>query len=101
MHFHSDRFVLAPTDLGNLLGCRHLASLDLAAAHGEHPTGLHRRCAIPLDGRGLGRSQPGRSAVAAAIAPFCGVPTPFLTSGSPHLPVGPHAGPAPSPRSLP
>ena len=35
MHLHSDRLILAPTDLGNFLGCRHLASLDLTAAHGE------------------------------------------------------------------
>ena len=31
----SDRLLLAPTDLGNFLSCRHLVSLDLAAARGE------------------------------------------------------------------
>ena len=31
----ADRLVLAPTDLGNFLSCRHLVSLDLAAARGE------------------------------------------------------------------
>ena len=31
----SDQLVLAPTDLGNFLSCRHLISLDLAAARGE------------------------------------------------------------------
>jgi len=30
-----DALVLAPTDLGNFLGCRHLATLDLRAARGE------------------------------------------------------------------
>ena len=31
----TDQLVLAPTDLGNFLSCRHLVSLDLAAARGE------------------------------------------------------------------
>ena len=31
----ADQLVLAPTDLGNFLSCRHLISLDLAAARGE------------------------------------------------------------------
>ena len=31
----ADRLVLAPTDLGNFLSCRHLVSLDLAATQGE------------------------------------------------------------------
>ena len=35
MRHVSDRLVLAPTDLGNFLSCRHLVSLDLAAARGE------------------------------------------------------------------
>ena len=35
MQLLSRQLVLAPTDLGNFLGCRHLVSLDRAAAHGE------------------------------------------------------------------
>ena len=35
MKLLSRQLLLAPTDLGNFLGCRHLASLDLAAAHGQ------------------------------------------------------------------
>ena len=35
MKYLSDKFVLAPTDLSNFLGCRHLVSLDLDAARGE------------------------------------------------------------------
>ena len=31
----TDQLVLAPTDLGKFLSCRHLVSLDLAAARGE------------------------------------------------------------------
>ena len=35
MKLVANQLVLAPTDLGNLLGCRHLTSLDRAAARGE------------------------------------------------------------------
>ena len=35
MKLVADQFVLAPTDLRNFLGCRHLTSLDAAAARGE------------------------------------------------------------------
>ena len=35
MRQHEDQLILAPTDLGNFLSCRHLISLDLAAARGE------------------------------------------------------------------
>ena len=35
MHQTSEGLSLAPTDLGNFLGCRHLAVLDLAAARGS------------------------------------------------------------------
>ena len=31
----SDQLILAPTDLSNFLGCRHLVSLDLRAARGQ------------------------------------------------------------------
>ena len=36
MRQHEDQLVLAPTGLGNFLSCRHLISLDLAAARGEN-----------------------------------------------------------------
>ncbi len=35
MQLLSRQLILAPTDLGNFLGCRQLVSLDRAAAHGE------------------------------------------------------------------
>ena len=34
MHQTSEGLSLAPTDLGNFLGCRHLSVLDLGAARG-------------------------------------------------------------------